>query len=484
MHVHVSPELSSMGGLSPGLALAHGRSLSGPDIDMLQKMNAAYERIATSVRPAIVNIQTTSVVKTPAMSSPFGNDPFFRQFFGPFNQVPQEQREHALGSGVILTANGYIITNNHVIEHASDIKVLLPDNRQFTGKLIGTDPQTDIAVLKIDADSLPTASLGDSATVHVGDTVMAFGNPFGLNFTITRGSVSALGRSGLNIERYEDFIQTDAPINPGNSGGALVDMGGQVVGINTAIVSNGGMSGSGGFQGVGFAIPSNTAHHVMESLVKTGKVVRGYLGVRLETLDSNLASQFKVPNLSGALVTQVEAGSPAAQAGLKAGDVIRTYEGRPVDSPDTLRFMVAGTAPDARVSIGVWRNGTMTDLTLKVGELTVNPTARATHGATPAAPTSHGTLRGIQVQDLSDAVRQQLNLGPGVNGVVVTTVAPGTPAAQVVVPGDLILSVNQQPVANAAAFNQVAGSTSGQVLLQLVHQGNAMFVVLTPGGNG
>ena len=282
-----------------GLVLAQGRGLEGSDIDVLERANQAYARIAKTVTPSIVNIQTTQVIKV--QRSPFFSDPFFRQFFGnmaPGFSIPREQREHALGSGVIVSPDGYVVTNNHVIAHATDIEVMLPDKRTFKGKVVGADPQTDVAVLKIQATGVPAATWGDSSTLVPGDVVMAFGNPFGLNFTVTRGIVSAIGRSGLGIESYEDFIQTDAAINPGNSGGALVDIRGRVVGISTAILStNSGPDGEGGFNGVGFAIPSNVVKQVMESLIKTGNVERGYLGVEVTDLTRELAGQFKAPDL-------------------------------------------------------------------------------------------------------------------------------------------------------------------------------------------
>jgi Do/DeqQ family serine protease len=319
--------------LFPGFALAQGKGLDGPDIDVLERQNQAYERIAKTVTPAIVAIQSTQVIKV--QQSPFMNDPFFGRLFGNmFPQVPREQREHALGSGVILSPEGYIVTNNHVVAKATEISVTLSDKRTFKGKVVGADPQTDVAVIKIDGSNLPTAPFGDSDQLKVGDTVMAFGNPFGQYFTVTRGSVSALGRSGNRIEGQngiEDFIQTDAAINPGNSGGALVNIHGQVVGINTAILSgNSGPGGEGGSVGIGFAIPSNMAKHVMEDLVKTGKVSRGYLGVSIRDLDDGLAKQFKVPDTAGALAEDVTPGGPADKAGLKAGDIIRKLNGQAI----------------------------------------------------------------------------------------------------------------------------------------------------------
>ncbi|MHB2015478.1 MAG: DegQ family serine endoprotease [Candidatus Xenobia bacterium] len=446
---------------------ASGTSLQGGDIDVLERMNRGFERIATAVRPAVVNIQSTQEVKVE--QNPMLQDPFFRQFFGQLN-VPQEQREHSLGSGFIISSDGYIVTNNHVIAHASDIKVMLTDNRTFTAKLIGTDPQTDVAVIKIDAKDLPTVPMGDSSSLKVGDMVMAFGNPFGLNFTVTRGSVSALGRSGLQIEHYEDFIQTDAAINPGNSGGPLVNVHGQVVGVNTAILSNNQMSG-GGFEGVGFAIPSNTVRRVAESLIRTGKVERGYLGVRLEELSAPLASQFKVPDVAGALVSEVQPNSPAQNAGLKTGDVIRTINGETIDSPAQASARVAGTAPGTEVKLGIWRDSHQITIPVKLGELPAS-VANGTTPSNPAAAPDNSPLRGLAVQ-------------PGNQGVVIQQVGAGTPAQAVgLQPGDTILSINHQPVNSVDDFNKLAAAAKGDVLMRVLHGGAAMYVVLSNNAGG
>ncbi|MGH9358156.1 MAG: DegQ family serine endoprotease [Terriglobia bacterium] len=461
--------------------LANGDGLNGPEIQTLARQNAAFEHIANVVKPAIVSIQTTQVVQL--QQSPFSMDPFFRQFFGNmFPNIPRQQREHALGSGVIVSANGYILTNNHVIRHASDIKVMLLDKRVFTGKVVGADPQTDLAVVKIDATGLPTAPLGDSTTLHVGDMVFAFGNPFGLDFTVTKGIVSALGRSGLNIENYENFIQTDAAINPGNSGGALVNIHGQVIGINTAILSsNSGPGGQGGFIGIGFAIPSNTASHIMTDLIKHGKVQRGYIGVRIGELTPGLAKQFNVPDLNGALVESVEPGSPASKAGFKAGDVIRTLDGKQVTSANNLRYSVASLNPGTEVKLGILRDGKPMTLGLSLGELPSN-IAQNGPGGTGKAP-SQSTLRGISVQDLTPDVRSQLNLPAGEHGVVITGIDPNSPAGQAGLrQGDVIESINRQPVNSVADFSRLAGSAGGETLLRVIHQGYPMFVVISPNG--
>ncbi len=463
------------------LSLADGKAVSGPEIDALERQNQAFEQIAEAVTPAIVNIQTTQVIKV--QESPYFNDPFFRQFFGnmfggPFN-IPRERREHALGSGVILSPEGYIVTNNHVIAKASDIQVMLSDKRVFKAKVLGADPQTDVAVIKIDGSNLPVASWGDSSSLHVGDTVLAFGNPFGLSFTVTKGIVSAMGRSGLGIEDFEDFIQTDAAINPGNSGGALVDVTGRVVGINTAILSTStGPEGEGGFNGVGFAIPANIVRHVMESLIKTGKVERGFLGVTVSNLTQQLATQFRVPDLSGALVQDVTPGGPADKAGLKQGDVVRTLDGKPVDSSGMLTSMVTAMSPGAQVALGVMRDGHMLDLRLTLGS---RPAGLAVAGAMAGKAPSEGTLRGIAVQDLTPAILRQLGLPEGTHGVVISDLDPSSPGAEAgLQEGDVIESINRQPVNHVGDFDRLAAQAKGDVLLRIDRQGNGLFVVISP----
>jgi serine protease Do len=456
------------------VAMAARPGLDGPDIDLLERQNKAYERVIQATTPAIVYIRTEQVIK--AEESPLFMDPMFRQFFGEgLPQVPRELKQHALGTGVIFQPNGYVVTNNHVIDHASTVAIMTTDKRMFKAKVVGTDPDIDIAVVKIEANNLPTIPLGDSSTLHVGDTVMAFGNPFGLNFTVTRGTVSALGRSQLNIEPVQDFIQTDAAINPGNSGGALVDVRGEVVGINTAILSpNGGMGGEGGFIGIGFAIPINMAKRTMESLIKTGKVTRGYLGVTIGPVTPELAQEFKVPDTSGALVQDVTRGGPADKAGLKPGDVIRKFDGRPINDSSDLLAMAASVNPGSTVSLDVLRNGKPMDVKVKLDQ---RPAELSYTGGTRRSP-AEGTLRGVVVQNLTSVLRKQLGVGPEVHGVVVRDVDPGSPAAHYLEQGDIIMSVNHHDVNSVADFNKLAAEAKGQTLLRVMHQGEAVFVVI------
>ncbi len=466
----------------PQFALAEGSGLDGPEIETLERQNKAYERIAESVTPAIVAIQSTQVIKV--QQSPFMMDPFFRQFFGnqiPQFNVPREQREHALGSGVIVSGDGYIVTNNHVVSKATEIEVILSDRRHFKGKVVGADPQTDVAVVKIDAHNLPVVPFGDSGQMKVGDTVMAFGNPFGQYFTVTRGSVSALGRSLSDPDKFEDFIQTDAAINPGNSGGALVNVRGQVIGINTAILSgNSGPGGEGGFIGIGFAIPSNTAKHVMEDLIKTGKVSRGYLGVSIGSLSDDLAKQFKVPDTSGALVQDVTPGGPADKAGLKNGDVIRKLNGQTVEGNGQLTAMVTNLNPGTEVTLDIIRDGKPMTTRLSLGERPAN--LSATVGGAGKAP-PEGTLRGITVQNLTPDIRDQLGLPNNVRGVVITEVDPSSPAGQTLQQGDVIESIDRHPVNSVTDFNRLAAEAKGKTLLRVIRQGYGSYVVISPDGD-
>ena len=472
--------------LHPGFALAQEKGLDGPDIDVLERQNQAYERIAKTVSPAIVAIESTQVIKV--QQSPFMNDPFFRQFFGnSFPQVPREQREHALGSGVIVSPEGYIVTNNHVIAKAAEIEVTLSDKRSFKGKVVGADPSTDVAVIKIEGSGLPTASFGNSDQLKVGDTVMAFGNPFEQYFTVTRGSVSALGRSNNGIEGsqgIENFIQTDAAINPGNSGGALVNVHGQVVGINTAILSgNSGPGGEGGSVGIGFAIPSNMAKHVMEDLIKTGKVSRGYLGVSITDLKEDMAKQFKVPDTAGALAQDVTAGGPADKAGLKTGDVIRKLNGQVIGDASQLTVQVTNLSPGTIATLDILRDGQPLTLKVTLGERPSDLSARAGGGTV-----QEGALRGIAVENLTPSLRDQAGIPSNVTGVVIAQLDPNSPAAQFGLQGgDVIESINRQPVHNVGDFNRLAAQAKGQTLLRINRQGNGYFVVISPdegGGDG
>src|SRR5512143_2417886 len=342
--------------------------ISSKTIDILTQLSEAQSEVAAVATPSVVNISTTRVIKS-REEGPFDlfDDPFFKRFFGdqfPHPNIPKEHKEQSLGSGVIVSDDGYIVTNNHVIEKAQEIKVLLLNKKDYTAKLIGADPKTDIAVIKIDAKSLPALTWGDSNKLKVGEIVFAIGNPFGLNQTVTRGVISAVGRANVGIADYEDFIQTDAAINPGNSGGALINVRGELIGINTAILSR-----TGGYQGIGFAVPSSMAQQVMDSLVKYKKVVRGWLGVSIQDVTSDLAEEFGVKDLKGALVSGVMKGSPAEKAGIKQGDVILEYNGKTVEDTGHLRNMVSQTPIGSKVKVSIMRQKKTVELEVVVAEL-------------------------------------------------------------------------------------------------------------------
>ena len=435
-----------------------------------------FSSVLKPALPAVVNIHTSKVVKQKQGQNPFGNDPFFRQFFGDQfgpQGKPQPEREQSLGSGVILTPDGTIVTNNHVIDGASDIKVQLADKREFQAKLVGTDPKTDVAVLKINATGLPTLPLGDSTALHVGDLVFAIGDPFGIGETATMGIVSATGRGGLGIENYEDFIQTDASINPGNSGGAMIDLHGNLVGINTAILTG----GSGGNQGVGFAIPISLAKNVMDQILTHGKVVRGYLGVYIQDVTPEMARAFGLEQAGGALVGDVSPDTPAARAGLKKGDVILKLNGEPVDSRNQLTLHVSQTPPGTTVKLGIWRDGKSQDVNITLGEL---PEKAAKAEGEEAS--SNNALEGVDVENITSEIAQQLNLPAGTHGVVVNDVDPASPAATTGLSrGDVIQEVNHKPVHNVDEYNQAITSTGKKPVLLLVnHGGRTSYIVIEP----
>ena len=431
-----------------------------------------FSSILKPALPAVVSITSSRMVKVP--QSPFFNDPFFQQFFGgQFPRGPQQQREMGLGSGVIVSPDGYILTNNHVVEKGTDIKVILQDKRQFPGKVVGTDPKTDIAVVKIAATGLPTVKLGDSSKLQVGDYAFAIGNPFGVGETATMGIISATGRNGLDIEDYEDFIQTDAAINPGNSGGALLDARGELIGINTAILTG----GSGGNQGIGFAIPINMAKYVMQEILKHGKVVRGYIGIGIQEVTPALAKSFNAPAEKGALISNVDPNSPGAKAGLQRGDVIEDLNGEPVTGPNDLRLKVATLAPGTVVRFKVSRNGQPRDVSVTLGQAPGQSAGNAVGNSAESSP-----MRGVQVDELTADDRQQLGLNPDVKGVVVTGVAGDSPAADAGLQrGDVIEQINRQPVDSVSDYQHLIGQAGKQAMVLLVNRkGNTTFLVVQP----
>jgi len=440
---------------------------------LLGSLPNGFASILKPVLPAVVNISSSKVVKNKGENSPLFNDPFFRQFFGnqfgPQQQQPRSQREQSLGSGVIVTSDGTILTNNHVIDGATDIKVFLSDNREFAGKVIGTDPKTDVAVVKINATGLNTLPLGDSSKMQVGDIVLAIGDPFGIGKTATMGIVSATGRGGLGIENYEDFIQTDASINPGNSGGALIDLHGSLIGINTAILSGEG----GGNQGIGFAIPINMAHNVMNQIVEHGKVVRGYLGVHIQDVTPSLAHQFGLNQGGGVLIGDVSPDTPAAKAGLKKGDVVLELNGRPIEAANQLQVQISQMAPGTPARMKIWRDGKSQEVSVNLGEL---PEQAEKEG--PGESTV-GALEGVEVQNVTPDLAQQLNLPAGTKGVVVTQVDPSSAAGSVGLErGMVIQEVNRKPVNNVEDYKRALAGANNQPVLLLVNQGGVTRYVV------
>jgi len=447
----------------------------------LQTMQDAFVQVAQSVKPAVVNIATTERPRpTEGRRSPqvppffrgpfrdfFGED-FFERFFG---EPPQRER-HSLGSGVIVDSRGYILTNNHVIEQADEIEVRLSDKRKFSATVVGKDPKTDLAVIKIDAaGALPVARLGDSDKIRTGEWAIAIGNPFGLDQTVTVGVISAVGRADMGITTYEDFIQTDASINPGNSGGPLLNLQGEVVGVNTAIVATG--------KGIGFAIPINMAREIKDRLIAQGKVVRAWLGVGIQELTEELAAQFGVKPEDGVLVGNVMADTPAERGGLKPGDIIQEFNGNKISNVRQLQREVAQSPIGSPARLQVLREKQPMTLTVVLGE---QPTDLAA-GRDPS-PAEAAEQFGLTVQDLTAELRNQLRL-TNVDGVIVSSVDEAGAAARAGVrPGDVITEANREPVKSARDFTRILGQMRrGANLLLLVRRdGNSRFVVVPPKG--
>lgn len=456
------------------------RPVSTAPQPVLSGSNQTFVDIAKSVKPAVVNIYATKSGHSEGSGTAPFDDPLFRRFFGDeffrrFDQ-PKERKERGLGSGAIVDPNGLIITNNHVVGKADEIRVTLSDKREFKAKLIGTDPKTDVAVVKIDASGLPTVNWADSDKLEVGEFVLAVGNPFGLTQTVTLGIVSALGRAA-GIAEYEDFIQTDAAINPGNSGGPLVNVRGELVGINTAIFSQ-----SGGNMGIGFAVPSNMALSIMNQLVQTGKVVRGWLGVSIQELTPELASQFGITETKGVLVSDVMDDSPAKKAGFERADVIVEYDGKPMDSPTHLRNAVAQTPVGKKVTIKFIRDKKPKTVDLAIAEqpksMSQNGEADGGESATPT-----GVLSSLEVRDLTQELASRYGLKSSERGVVIVRVKSGSTAEELGVrEGDIVLEINRQAVASVKVFERIAGKLPKDqaVLLLLKRQGRTIYLTLRP----
>jgi serine protease Do len=441
---------------------------------------ASFSGVVKRVAPSIVKVTVQIRPRRQAfeqgegqMPFPGLNDPALRQFFGNRLQPVPEGPESGLGSGVIISSDGYIVTNNHVVDGAKEVSVSLSDGREFRARVIGRDPQTDVAVIKVDAKDLPAITFAQSKKVEVGDRVLAIGNPFGIGETVTTGIVSATGRrAGIGL-KYEDFIQTDAAINPGNSGGALVDVDGRLVGINTAILSR-----SGGFQGVGLAVPSDLVGHVAETLVSTGKVVRGYIGIGIQDLTPTLADSFGIRATGGALVSDVQPDSPGSRAGLKSGDVVTAIDGQPVTSASSLSLTVGEMSPGASVQLAVLRSGHVENVPVKIE---IKPYS-GEHGSgdESVASDDQGVLNGVAVGDIEENARHQLDLPERLTGAIITGVDPNSASARAGLrEGDVILEINRQPVTSAkSAVDLSASATGKKTLVKLWSHGNTVYVVV------
>ncbi|HZR20933.1 MAG TPA: DegQ family serine endoprotease [Verrucomicrobiae bacterium] len=450
--------------------------------------HTSFAPVVKKVAPGVVKVFTTTKLHNTAFNgAPDGSmDEMLRRFFGDQFQSPGRgqrrefgmPRQQGIGSGVIATKDGYILTNNHVVDGADEVKVALQDGREFTAKVIGRDPKTDVAVIKIDGKDLPAIPMADSDKVEVGDVVLAVGNPFGIGQTVTTGIVSATGRGGALGLDYEDFIQTDAAINPGNSGGALIDAEGRLIGINTAILSR-----SGGNQGIGFAIPVNIARNVMSSLVKDGHVTRGYLGVMIQDVNPALEKEFNLKDNKGALVGDVTPKSPAEKAGLKSGDVIVEFNGKKVTDSRHLKLEVATTQPGESVPVKILRDGESKTLEVKVKEL---PGTEHLAKNDNEHPDDTGTLNGVAVADLDNNARQQFDVPNTVKGAVVTEVDPNSPSAEAGLrPGDVIEEINRKPVKNAEeAVQMTEKTTDKKTLLRVWREGGSRYVVVDESNMG
>ncbi len=457
--------------LFTGLALplpARGDISDKEATELLSKFGDAMAKVAERATPAVVNIATSRTIKTPR--NPLFEDPFFRRFFGEGPEGVQKRKAMSLGSGFIAKSDGYIITNNHVIEGAEDIVVKLADNREYKGKVIGIDSRSDVAVIKINEKNLPVLPWGNSDKLRVGDLILAVGNPYGLSHTVTSGIISALGRVGIGITDYEDFIQTDAAINPGNSGGPLVNVKGEVVGVTNAIFTT-----SGGYQGIGFAIPSNMVKSVMDSIISQGKVVRGWLGVQIQPLTPDLAKQFNLKDENGVLLVDTVEGGPADKGGLKRGDVIVEYDGKKINDPFHFKNMVAETKPGTLVTLTIIRDGGIVKKTVAIGELPGE--SKVITGVV-----SDNALRGVAVNELTDEYRQKMNISGKEKGVIIVNIDEDSPALGILAKGDIILEIDRKPVINTDEYTKiVSGIGINKNVLALIVRGGVRQYITIPG---
>lgn len=467
----------SSAGTQPVIATATPVAVSGDSAVVAQ---SGFADVVERVSPAVVTINSKRTLRTSSQRNPLFDDPRFREFFG--DQLPRQQRpQTGLGSGVIVSADGYILTNNHVVEDSDQVTVDLSDRRTVTAKVVGTDPASDLAVLKIEERNLPVLPLGNSDKVRVGDVALAIGNPLGVGQTVTSGIISAKGRStpgGVSDGSFEDFIQTDAPINRGNSGGALINTNGELIGINSQILSP-----TGGSIGIGFAIPSNMAKSVMDQLIKGGKVRRSILGVNVQPIDSDLAESLNLKEVRGIIVSAVQPDSSAAQAGVRVGDVITTLNGAPVNDFNSFRNQIASQSPGTEVTLTVLRDGREQQIKARLTERTeeIAREGNSPEGG-PARPSDSAGRLGLSVEPLTPEIATRLNLRAGTQGVVVSNIDESGPAAEAGIrEGDVIEKVNNQPVSSITDLRNAMQSASTRPVLMLVNRrGTTLFLTVRP----
>ncbi len=438
----------------------------------IEETARAFSEIVKAVSPSVVNISSTKTVKK--QQAPF--EDFFDYFAPAPDSKGRKWKEQSLGSGVVVASEGLIITNNHVVEQSEEIRVILYDKRSFKAKVIGSDPKTDIAIIKIDVKGLQTIPWSDSDKLQVGEFVLAIGNPFGLSHTVTMGIISAVGRADVGISDYEDFIQTDAAINPGNSGGPLVNTRGELIGINTAIFSR-----TGGYQGIGFAVPSNMVRMVMEQLLKEGKVTRGWLGVTIQELTPELAQKFGLASADGALISDVMKGSPASRAGITRGDIITRFNGKKLKDVASLRNLVAQTKIGSEVELIILRKGKEYSVRVKIVEMPAD-SSDYTPSAGRGAESAETALSGVAVIDITQSVSKQLGLPLDEKGVVVMKIEQGSIAEiSGLKEGDLIQEIDRQRIYNLNDFNRIASKLKGnEQILLFINRGGKRFYLALP----
>jgi serine protease Do len=467
------------------IAIMAGSTFAQSNPKAAKELSNAFSAASKEAMPAVVSIKVEKEIEAGPLSfgTPFGyNDPFglfgddlLRKFFGermpPQQQTPRKFYERGQGSGFIISRDGYILTNNHVVGDVDKITVELQDGRKFeNAKLIGTDPDSEVALIKINGDNFPVLPMGNSDNIEIGDWVIAIGNPFGLNETVTVGVISAVGRSNVHIAAYEDFIQTDAAINPGNSGGPLINLDGQVVGINTAIFSQ-----SGGYMGIGFAIPINMARSIERQLKENGKVTRGYLGIYGQDVTPDMAELLKLKSSQGLIVASVEKGSPADKAGLKSHDVLLELNGKKIESYDSFRNDIAVLKPDSNVELSVLRDGVIRNVTVTLSE---RPREIAQSNQSKGQKKSQEAL-GLAVQNVTKDLAERFGYPIG-EGVIVTGVVPGSPAGEAgIQPGDLIKSVNRQSVNSVDDFEKALNMSKDNKIMLLIRRGEySQFIIV------